>query len=359
MGDGVGACLPQAAARVLSAKDGKIDALMQEVMSLRNSLRDRERTISSFHAHAESLIHVDSKFLDVAVKDMYAQVVLGVGKSGKKLKAKPLQEVGLAASVSALSAVASGAAAGAGGKAGAGLSATAGPGRVGLGSTSAPSLSTTLPAADGTRSKPRQDAISIKEHQETVDGAWGRCRDGFEGSASVRGWDRLACGMYDCVCEAEIVRQKEFVHQSESILKRQLGYTTKALSRKAQLATDDNILLIQYVGLVAPASGGSSCRWFVCSLLIPCLCRIVALHWFCREINDLRKAVTEKDRRIKYFEMTTGSVGANAVSASYAAQKYVPSSRRCVAVVPRAREAWVGTSRWVLVTWVCVRRCGR
>jgi hypothetical protein len=45
----------------------------------------------------------------------------------------------------------------------------------------------------------------------------------------------------------EIVRQKDFVHQSESILKRQLGYTTKALSRKAQLATDDNITLIQCV----------------------------------------------------------------------------------------------------------------
>jgi hypothetical protein len=47
------------------------------------------------------------------------------------------------------------------------------------------------------------------------------------------------------------VRQKEYVHQSESILKRQLGLTTKTLSRKAQMATDDNILLIQCVVLTA------------------------------------------------------------------------------------------------------------
>jgi hypothetical protein len=147
----------QATARILSSKDGKIDALMQEILSLRSSLRDRERTISSFHAQAEALIHVDHKFLDVAVKDMYAQVVLGQGKSGKKLRSKPAHEV-----IVTSTGVAPVGAAGSGKSGPSGMSATVGAGKVGLGST--------VPAV-GSITRVRQDSVSIKEHLETVEGA--------------------------------------------------------------------------------------------------------------------------------------------------------------------------------------------
>jgi hypothetical protein len=48
---------------------------------------------------------------------------------------------------------------------------------------------------------------------------------------------------------AEIVRQKDYVHQSEMFLKRTLHQTSKSLTKKARMATDDNIALIQCVHL--------------------------------------------------------------------------------------------------------------
>ncbi len=225
---------------MLSGKDAKIDSLMQEVVSLRNSLRDRERTISTFHAAAESLIHVDHKFLDVAVKEMYSQVVLGTGKGLRKLRTKASHESSAASLSTSLSGVASGgravAAVPTGAKAAHGTPA---------GST---------PAGDGVgdvRGRPRPpDAISLKEHVETVDGTFMQVPGRELGRMLIV--TRLAVSPSRCF--AEIIRQKEYVHQSETILKRQLDVTSKTLSRKAQMATDDNILLIQCVLCWLPAS---------------------------------------------------------------------------------------------------------
>jgi hypothetical protein len=64
----------QQVARALSGKDSKIDSLMQELLSARATVRDRERSIASFQAMAEQLIHVDHKDLQEAVRELYAQV---------------------------------------------------------------------------------------------------------------------------------------------------------------------------------------------------------------------------------------------------------------------------------------------
>ncbi len=78
----------------------------------------------------------------------------------------------------------------------------------------------------------------------------------FQPASNTMSFSRCGVG---AVTLAEIVRQKEYVHQSESILKRQLGLTTKTLSRKAQMATDDNILLIQYATAVVVSTTGPVC----------------------------------------------------------------------------------------------------
>ncbi len=156
---------------MLAGKDAKIESLVQEVASLRTSLRDRDRAISTFHAAAESLIHVDHKSLDVAVKEMYAQVVLGTGKGLRKVRARATHEASLSST-------------GPTGAAGAGkgsLSSTAP-----AGSAAAPKAASALPTAGATgassgtagdaptsgRGRPRPDAISLKEHLETVEGMW-------------------------------------------------------------------------------------------------------------------------------------------------------------------------------------------